>query len=207
MPLFLNKSKKELKNSFFKVKEDINGLKKELKDQNDLIFLIIKRLEALEMEMKLISPTFLKNSNNLTPFFNVPQEIKGSKHSLTHSLSTHSLNNNQEIKDFKMELEKKFSTLQKRKLLAFLIVYELEEELDFVTYTDLASKMGITAECVRTYISSLIGEGIPIVKKRINNKITCLSILPDFRALGLKNKLENLYYNKDPKQKRLFDKF
>ena len=207
MPLFPTKFEKEVKKSFLRVKEEINLLKITLKNQNELLSSVLKRLDILEREMKVISPSFSKTCFNLTPFFNVPQEVKGSTHSLTHSASTHSLNNQSDIKDFKQELEKKFSNLQSRKLYAFIVIYELEEERDFVTYFDIADKMGITPDCVRTYVSSMINKGIPILKKRINNKVTCLSILPEFRSLSLKKRLDDLYYNKDPTQRRLFDNY
>ena len=47
---------------------------------------------------------------------------------------------------------------------------------------------------------------IPIIRKKLNNKRTILTISKDFKSLGLKQKLISLYYESDPKQTTLFDR-
>ena len=45
----------------------------------------------------------------------------------------------------------------------------------------------------------------PLVKQKLNNKRNLLSIRKDFKALNLKQRLINVYYESDPHQTTLFD--
>jgi len=113
-----------------------------------------------------------------------------------HSLSIQSL---------KKELESRFNALTNQEFLVFLTIYQLEEDLGRpVTYADLSSKLNLTSGCIRGYVSALIRKKLPIIKSKINNRTLTLAINPEFRDLGLKEKLTNLYYNQDPEQTRLF---
>ena len=210
MPLFPNKSEKEVKKSFLRVKEDIKSINFTLNNQNRIISEILERLDRIEMELKLYFPYFPEKERKSNYFFHVPSEAKGSKQSINQSTSNQSLSNhapkNQIKKDFDGILSP-FYKLPQQKLLTFLEIYTLGEEKGTVTYHDLASKMGLSESCIRGYISDMIRFGLPILIKHINNTTSCLLIPEDFRALGLKKKLEDIYYNKDPKQRRLFDNY
>lgn len=109
------------------------------------------------------------------------------------------------IQLLKKELESRFFALTNQEFLVFLTVYQLEEELNRpVTYKDLSLKLSLTTGCIRGYVSSLIHKNLPIIKSKINNRTLTLTINPEFRDLNLKEKLTNLYYNKDPEQTKLF---
>lgn len=94
-------------------------------------------------------------------------------------------------------------TLTNKEFLVFLTIYQLEKELPRVTYNDIASKLTLTSGCIRTYITSLIRKKAPILKSKLNNKLTLLSIDPSFRSLTSEEKLISLYYQGDPSQSTL----
>lgn len=106
---------------------------------------------------------------------------------------------------FKNNLNLAFGKLSKQELKAFLTVYQLDEANQGASYQELAQKMGLTETCVRAYISSLFKKGLPLVKMKINNKKTLVSIKPDFKVLNLKERILGLYYEKDPYQTSIFD--
>lgn len=107
------------------------------------------------------------------------------------------------IIELKSELFSKFSSLSKQEFLTFLTVYQLEEEVEHVSYIDISAKLNLSEGCIRTYVSSLIKKGIPLFKTKYNNKVVYLSIIKDFRALNFKRELMALYYKSDPSQKTL----
>lgn len=112
---------------------------------------------------------------------------------------------NQEISSFKININKIFSLLSKQELRVFLTLYQLDDDLNGVSYIELSSKLELTEPCIRGYISTLMKKGIPITRTKLNNKRTILTINKDFKSLGLKQKLVSLYYEADPHQTTLFD--
>lgn len=109
------------------------------------------------------------------------------------------------ILGLKSEINSLFSSLSKQEFLTFLTIYQQEEDLEgYVSYIDVAAKLGLTEGCIRTYVSSLIKKGIPIIKTKYNNKVVYLSVSKDFRALNIKKDLMTIYYKADPTQKTLF---
>ena len=84
-------------------------------------------------------------------------------------------------------------------------VVALEEGEFFRKLADEAKKMNLTETCIRAYTSNLFKKGLPLVKMKINNKVSVISIKSDFKTLNLKEKLLALYYEKDPYQTTLFD--
>lgn len=112
----------------------------------------------------------------------------------------------QEISFFKNNLNRLFSSLSKQELKVFLSLYQLDEETTNISYLDLAAKLSLSEPCIRGYISCLIRKGLPIIRKKLNNRRTILTLSKDFKSLSLKQKLISLYYESDPKQTTLFDK-
>lgn len=210
----------KVKQAFMKVKEDMNFLKSELNTFKDLIRDLIQKIEES------------KNPNNTNIFSNNTQNNKSSTgnqgvyaftHSLIHSpfthISTHSpihsdntskqtltfplspiqTNNNLDKNNTYYSLQ----TLTNKEFLVFLTIYQLEKDIRKVTYEDLARKLTLTSGCIRSYITSLLRKKAPILKSKINNKLTILSIEPSFRSLTSEQKLINLYYQNDPYQSTL----
>jgi len=105
------------------------------------------------------------------------------------------------------DLEAHFNTLTKQEFLVFLSLYQLEEELSTVKFSDLANHLNLSESSIRGYINRLIQKGSPILRKRVNNKVINLSLSSDFRNLNLKKRLTDIYYQSDASQKRLFDRY
>lgn len=147
--------------------------------------------EIFSCQEKSISP----GKQNLIAEFKPP---------LRRSSAGNLLHGHSSIVGLKSEINSLFFSLSKQEFLTFLTVYQLEEDLEgYVSYIDVAAKLGLTEGCIRTYISSLIKKSIPILKTKHNNKVVYLSISKDFRALSIKKDLMALYYKADPTQKTL----
>ena len=89
------------------------------------------------------------------------------------------------LSEMKKELESKFNTLTDREFSVFMAVYQLEEQLPDVNYSDVSKLLNISEMTVRGYVNSLMAKKIPLEKRRMYNKKVFLSISPEFRALNL----------------------
>ena len=111
----------------------------------------------------------------------------------------------EDFKIFKHKINETFNKLTKQELRVFMTIYQFSEEERAVSYFDLADKLSLSENCIRSYVSSLVRKGLPIIKRKVNNKLTFLAIEKDFKNLNLRHKLINLYYGVDPFQTSLFD--
>ena len=105
----------------------------------------------------------------------------------------------------KETLEGTFRLLSKQELKVFLTIYQLEDEGKQANYTSIAHIMTLSEHCIRSHVSSLLKKNAPILKQKLNNKRNLLSLRKDFKALNLKQRLINMYYETDPYQTALFD--
>ncbi len=89
----------------------------------------------------------------------------------------------QEKSKFNME-EKSFNIkpLTKTEQHVFLVIYALEDEKGMVSYADVSRKTGLSPYLANEYIARLMGKGIPIIKKYINN-IPFIQLNPEFKRL------------------------
>jgi len=208
-----------VKGSFKKAREHMDEIEQELKTQktlitaqNEQIDKLMNRIETLNSEIgqfKALKPANEESSSgnqgvwlskSLTNPYSIKHKNLGNKELLIKN-SGISI-----AKSFK-DIQEMCQNLSKQELLTFLMLYELEEENNNVTYADIGLRMNLSESCIRTYISSLIKKGIPILKSKFNNKIIFLKIFPEFRALNKRKELEAFYYQYDPNQKRLIDSF
>jgi len=234
-----------LKNSFSKVKQDINSLQtridevsQELAQQKQKIEEVIARLDELLKASKstkiessignegvnqsinhLINQSINQQSFNQSNRQETPLKPKesifigneGVNQSFNQSINQQSFNQSinqsqeQQIKGVADAINLTFSSLSKQELKLFLTIYQLEDEGTEPSYYNLSLKMQLSEHCIRSHLSSLLKKNAPILKKRLNNHTNLLSISRDFRALNLKQRLINLYYDSDPNQKTLFD--
>lgn len=197
--------KEKVKLSFRKAKEDISNLKKDLKENKELILMQNKKIDVL---LKKIEGLNSKPSQNQEKKTKKAKSSIGNEgvYSFIHSFNNYStIRHSDKLHQFKENLEADFTSLSKQEFLTFLVIYQLEEDLGTISYFHIAKHLKLSEGCVRTYVSSLIRKGIPIVKEKINNRFVTLRISEDFRDLNLKNKLLDLYNKVDPAQKRLFD--
>jgi len=185
-----------VKNSFLKVKEDIISLQNELNENKGLILNLKQEITELkENKNKMEVKSDLKQENQV-----LEKSSNGNEgvYSFIHSLSKHSFTH---IKD----IDSTFLRLRKQEFLIFLTIYQLEDDIGYVTYNELSKKVKLSDGCVRMYVSNILKKGLPIVKKKLNNRITILSLSKEFRELNMKSRLIDLYHKADPNQMRLSD--
>ena len=173
--------KNKVKIAFSKVKNDIFTIKSNLEE--------IKSL--------------LRENNTKTPKKESSTGNEG-VYSFIHSLGIHSLNTKESpIQAISTDLNSHFLNLTKQELLVLLSIYQFEDDKGPITYLQLSEMLKLSEGCIRTYVSALIKKGIPVLKSKLNNKITVLTIDKSLRDLNLKQKLSNLYYQNDPHQRTL----
>ncbi len=174
----------------------INSFKKARKDMLELqntLFLLKQEIDQLKANL---TP---KSSTGNEGVFNKPTNKQTNQQTIIQQSNTLSRLND--------DIEAHFNTLTKQELLVFLSLYQLEEEISPVKFSDLANYLKLSESSIRGYINRLIQKGSPILRKRINNKVINLSLSPDFRNLNLKKRLTDLYYQSDTSQKRVFDQY
>ena len=78
--------------------------------------------------------------------------------------------------------------LTRKEQYVFLVLYALEDEKGFVSYSDIARKTGFTESLVRDYIISITEKGVPIIKSYINNR-AYLKLDKEFKRLQAKENI------------------
>ena len=87
------------------------------------------------------------------------------------------------LDSLKKEIRIKFKQLTDQEILVFSTLYQIEENQGPVDYKTIAKKMRLTESSIRDYIGRLLKKGIPIEKKRINNKQILLSISQNLKKV------------------------
>ena len=196
--------KENVKKSFFEAKKHADELEKQIKEnkrlidtQGEQIKVILSKIDHIIQEIRKLNPNRAEKEV-------VPQEEIGSIHTYIHTLNTYT-HPKQTFRALNDNIEKLLNLLTKQELLAFLTIYQLEEDLNRpVSYAEISKKMGLSEGCVRTHIRSMLQKEVPIIKKKYNNKTVLLSILEDFRTLNYKERIIAAYYGADSGQKKLF---
>jgi len=88
------------------------------------------------------------------------------------------------LDSLKKEIRIKFKQLTDQEILVFSTIYQLEEEQKPVDYKILAQKLGLTESSIRDYIGRLLKKGIPVEKKKINNKQIQLGISQSLKKIA-----------------------
>ncbi len=204
-----NNFEDKVKISFLKVKKDMIKLEKEIellksiiteqKAQNDLFLLKIEDLIKFKPkeEQILTEKKYVSTRNE-----GVYADMHAHTHAHMHIIPIETPKNHM-IFDKLSDIDKTFLGLTKKEFLIFLTIYQLDEDLGKVTYDDLSSHFKLTPGCIRSHISNMIKKNMPIIRTKINNKLTIFSISDEFKHLNLKSRLFNLYNNQDPYQKKL----
>ena len=201
-----------VRNSFIKVKEDMIKIELEIREykeliklQNEQIELLLRKLEEISLENKnkaqlpIVSDTV--SIGNEGVYAHMRAHMRAHMHITPGEKEENLLK--EPILDSLSDIDKMFLSLTKKEFLIFLTIYQLEDDLGKVTYDDLSSHFKLTPGCIRTHIANMVKKNIPIIRAKINNKLTLFSISDDFRHLNIKSRLFNLYNNQDPYQKKL----
>ncbi len=88
------------------------------------------------------------------------------------------------LDNIKKELRLKFKSITNQELLVFSAIYEMDEKKEFCNYKKLSKKLNLTESSIRDYVGRLIKKGIPVEKKRINNKNIQLSISTSLKKIA-----------------------
>ena len=96
------------------------------------------------------------------------------------------------LDSLKKEVRLKFKRLTEQEWLIFSTLYQLEEEAGNVDYRLLSKRLNLTESSIRDYIGRLIKKGIPVDKKRINNKNIVLSVSSNLKKIASLNTILQL---------------
>jgi len=88
------------------------------------------------------------------------------------------------LDNIKKEIRLKFKRLTDQELLVFSTIYQLEEETRHVDYKVVSERLGLTESSIRDYVGRLIKKGIPVEKKKLNNKYVQLSISTNLKKVA-----------------------
>ena len=88
------------------------------------------------------------------------------------------------LDNIKKEIRLKFKRLTEQEVLVFSTIYQLDEETGHTDYKILSTKLNLTESSIRDYVGRLIKKGIPVEKKRLNNKNIQLSISNNLKKIA-----------------------
>ncbi len=107
---------------------------------------------------------------------NTPKNEQNSIHDALEILNS--------LDEIKKGIRLKFKRLTEQEIIVFSTMYQLEEELGHSNYKLLSDRLNLTESSIRDYVGRLIKKGIPVEKKKINNKQINLIISPDLKKIA-----------------------
>ncbi|MFH0805792.1 MAG: hypothetical protein V1901_02865 [Patescibacteria group bacterium] len=196
-----------IKNSFSKLKEDIDFIKIKLKNDENETYLIKEVIKDLSNQIKGFSLELTNLKDELSKI-NISNGNKGvlqqsinNQSTINQHLSTQDLP--EMMEPLRKEIEEIFESLTNQELNIVLAVHDLEKvKGTSVTYSEIARKLNITPSYLRGYLSNMILKKVPIDKIKTRNKKILLSINKKFKSFDEStNFIQNL--NKKSDQKTL----
>ncbi len=88
------------------------------------------------------------------------------------------------LDSIKKEIRLQFKRLTEQEILIFSTIYQIEEEQGYANYKFLAERLNLTESSVRDYVGRLIKKGIPVEKKKVNNKQIKLFISQNLKKIA-----------------------
>ncbi len=88
------------------------------------------------------------------------------------------------LNSIKKEIRLKFKQLTEQEISVFSAIYQLDEEKGYADYNQLSKKLNLTESSIRDYVGRLLRKGIPIEKKRINNKFIQLNVSQNLKKIA-----------------------
>jgi len=167
-----------IKGSFLKVKQDMQELRGEIQ-------MLKEELQALT---SLVKSSLLTKSS--TGNDGVPTDRQTDRQTdNTYPTHQHIPENDMQpitdlVNSLKIDLKRKFKSLTKQEFHIFSILFTVDKTQEYVTYKDLAARIGLTESSVRDYIIRIMKKGIPIIKEKLNNKTTILKIPADLKNIA-----------------------
>jgi uncharacterized protein with von Willebrand factor type A (vWA) domain len=96
------------------------------------------------------------------------------------------------LDNLKKEIRLKFKRITDQELRVFSTIYQTEEELGHSDYKTVAERINLTESSVRDYVGRLIEKGIPVEKRKINNKNIHLFISTNLKKIAPLNTILQL---------------
>ena len=175
----------KIRNSFLKVKEDIEKRFFELEKLEN----ILEEQKRDILELKEQNKTLKDNLEEIKAILKNFKEISignngvSAQRTTTHNNAQHNtmLHNPTQPKDLTKPLnlsgfENAILNLSDREFSVFLAIYELSNEQGYTTYRQISERLKITDSPIRHHVMSLISKYIPIQKERILHGKVSLSI-------------------------------
>ncbi len=88
------------------------------------------------------------------------------------------------LDSIKKEIRLKFKRITGQEFLVFSAIYQIEEELGYSDYKILSQRLNLSESSIRDYVGRLIKKGIPVEKKKINNKNIKLFISENLKKIA-----------------------
>ena len=88
------------------------------------------------------------------------------------------------LDNIKKEIRIAFKRLTEQEVLVFSAIYQLDDENGYTDYKSLATKLSLTESSMRDYVGRLLKKGIPLEKKKINNKLIQISVSKNLKKIA-----------------------
>ncbi|MEK6895766.1 MAG: hypothetical protein AABX48_04575 [Nanoarchaeota archaeon] len=88
------------------------------------------------------------------------------------------------LDSLKKEIRFKFKRLTDQEITVFSTIYQLEDEMGYADYKSISDRLKLTESSIRDYVGRLIIKGIPVDKKKLNNKSIQLNISQNLRKIA-----------------------
>jgi len=88
------------------------------------------------------------------------------------------------LDNIKKEIRLKFKKLTDQEILVFSAIYQQDEDFGYSDYKSLSEQLGLTESSIRDYVGRLVKKGIPVDKKKINNKNIHLSVSQNLKKIA-----------------------
>ena len=88
------------------------------------------------------------------------------------------------LDSIKKEIRLKFKQLTDQEISVFSVIYQLDEEKGYATYNELSKRLNLTESSIRDYVGRLLRKGIPVEKKRVNNKFIQLNVSQNLKKIA-----------------------
>lgn len=174
----------KIRNSFKKVREDIEFIKKEIEKLKEALNLQNKANLTSKGDVEYPNQSFNDIKRPIQDISIGNDRVSDDKRQADDK-RRQAMTSNDNTKPLRSLIENKFRSLTEREFSVFMAIYQLEEEIRTVTYQDIANKLNISGSNLRGHVSSLINKGIPVGKERLFNGKAIFFIKKEFRDLNI----------------------
>jgi len=88
------------------------------------------------------------------------------------------------LDSLKKEIRLRFKMLTEQETAVFSTLYQIDEETGPTDYKTIAARLNLTESSIRDYVGRLIKKGIPVDKRKMNNKLILLSVSENLKKVA-----------------------